>query len=193
MKHYPLLRMEIFRQKMDRRKDNPADEFELVSKSQRKRDALELKSLAATLIGLDTASLARVPMDDSIREAIEDARKIRSNVARKRQLQFAAKLLRRIDPTEIIETIESFDLAARQLTARQHRCEAWRDFLLESGDEALEKLLDQEHAVDIQAIRQLIRNAQREARNNKPPASSRSLFRLLRDLDKEKALPSVQA
>jgi len=178
---------------MDRRKDHAADEVEIVSKSQRKRDALELKSLASTLIGLDAASLARVPMDDSIRAAIEDARKIRSNVARKRQLQYAAKLLRRIDPAEIIETIESFDLAARQLTARQHRCEAWRDFLLASGDEALGKLLEHERAADIQAIRQLIRNAQREARNNKPPASSRSLFRLLRDMDKEKALPPVQA
>lgn len=178
---------------MDRRKDNPADETEVVSKSQRKRDALELKTLASTLIGLDAASLARVPLDDSIREAIEDARKFRSNAARKRQLQYAAKLLRRIDPVEIIETIESFELAARQLTARQHRCEAWRDFLLESGDEALGILLEQERAVDIQAIRQLIRNAQREARQNKPPASSRSLFRLLRDLDKDKPLPPVQA
>jgi len=137
---------------MHRRKDNPADESEVVSKSQRKRDALELKNLASTLIGLDAARLARVPMDDSIREAIEDARKIRSNVARKRQLQYAAKLLRRVDPAEIIETIESFDLAARQLTARQHRCEAWRDLLLESGDEALGKLLEHEQAVDIQAM-----------------------------------------
>jgi ribosome-associated protein len=178
---------------MDRSKDNPDEEIELVSKSQRKRDALELKSLASRLIAMDAASLARVPLDDSIRGAIDDARKIRSNVARKRQLQYTAKLLRRIDPAGIIEAIESLDHAARQLTARQHRCEAWRDYLLASGDEALEKLLEQDRIADVQAIRQLIRNAQREMRNDKPPSSARSLFRVLRDLDQDRPLPSIQA
>ena len=178
---------------MDRRKENPVENTDLVSKSQRKRDAKELKSLALTLIRLDAARLARVPLDDDIREAIEDARKIRSNVAGKRQLQYAAKLLRRIDPTEIIETVESFDSNARQETARQHRCEAWRDFLITSGDQALSQLLEQQRTADIQTIRQLTRNAQREASRGKPPAAARSLFRLLRDMDQENALPPVQA
>lgn len=178
---------------MDKRKNNPVDEIDFISKSQRKRDAKELKSLASTLIGLSAAKLARVPLDDSVREAIEEAREIRSNVARKRQLQYAAKLLRRIDPSEIIETIESFDSAARKVTASQHRCEVWRDYLIASGDEALGKLLEHQRSVEIQTVRQLIRNAGREATANKPPAAARSLFRLLRDMDQEKALPPVQA
>jgi ribosome-associated protein len=169
------------------------EDHEIVSKSQRKRDAQALKALASTLIKLDASLLARVPLDDDLRNAIEEARKIRSNVARKRQLQYAAKLLRRIDPSDIIETLESFDNAARMETARQHRCEAWRDCLVEAGDEALAGLLESRHSVDIQSLRQLIRNARREARNDKPPAAARALFRQLRNMDREEPLPPIQA
>ena len=176
---------------MARDKEKIGDPSLVISKSQRKRDAKELKSLASELIGLSNARLAAVPLEDSIREAVEDARQIRSHVARKRQLQFLAKLLRRTDATEIIEAMEAFHDAARQLTARQHRSEAWRDHLLESGDSALGALLDQRLDADAQAMRQLIRNAHRESDKGKPPASSRALFRLLRDLDEKAPLPPV--
>jgi ribosome-associated protein len=132
-----------------------------------------------------------MPLEEPIREAVEEARQIRSNVARKRQLQFIAKLLRRTDTTVIFESIEAFNNEARQLTARQHRCEAWRDFLLESGDTALGRLLERRLEVDTQSIRQLIRNALREAERGKPPAASRALFRLLRDMDKNAPLPPL--
>lgn len=165
--------------------------MEIISKSQRKRDAKELKSLASELIRLDSSQLAKVPLEAPIREAVQEARQIRSHVAAKRQLQFIAKLLRRLDVTPIRVAIESFHNKARQLTARQHRAENWRDFLLESGDPALGKLLEQRHEANRQAIRQLIRNAQREASSGKPPASSRSLFRLLRDMDENKPLPPL--
>ena len=174
---------------MARGKENTEEERGIISKSQRKREAHELKSLAAELIGLNKARLARVPMGDTVREAVEAARLIRSHVARKRQLQFIAKLLRRTDPSEIIEAMEGFNNAARQLTVRQHRCEAWRDFLLDSGDSALAQLLDKRHEVDAQTIRQLIRNAQRETARGKPPSSSRALFRQLRDMDEKTPLP----
>jgi len=160
-----------------------------VSKSQRRRDALELKSLASQLIGLSPSKLAEVPLDDSLREEIERARDIRSNVARKRQLQFVAKLLRREDPDPIVAALDSFDNEAGQLTARQHRCEAWRDRLVEDGDPAVGALLERRRDADAQAIRQLVRNARREAAKNKPPSAARSLFRVLRDLDELEPLP----
>jgi len=164
-------------------------ETPLISKSQRRREALELRDLASQLIKLSPARLGKVPLDDDVREAIMEARQIRSNVARKRQMQFAAKLLRRIDPEPVFQAIESFETDARQLTGRQHRAEKWRDFLLESGDAAVGVLIEQRGDVDIQALRQLIRNSQKEAARNKPPASARALFRTLRDMDEAEALP----
>jgi ribosome-associated protein len=165
----------------------------LVSKSQRRRDALELKSLAADLIKLPPARLSRVPLEDDVREAVEEARAIRSNVARKRQLQYVAKLLRRIDPEEIFLALEEFEGEARQLTGRQHRSEAWRDYLLQQGDLAIGELMKQRRDTDTQALRQLVRNARKENERGKPPASARSLFRLLRDMDEQEPLPPVDA
>jgi ribosome-associated protein len=162
-----------------------------VSKSQRRRDALEIKTLALELINLSQSRLGQVPLDEMVRDAIMDARQIRSNVARKRQLQYVAKLLRRDDPEPILLALEKFDGEAREITGRQHRSEAWRDFLLEEGDAAIGELKKQRADADTQAIRQLIRNAAREAARNKPPASARNLFRMLREMDQKEPLPVV--
>lgn len=162
-----------------------------VSKSQRRRDALEIKSLALELINLSQSRLGQVPLDETVRAAIMDARQIRSNVARKRQLQYVAKLLRRDDPEPILLALEKFDGEAREITGRQHRSEAWRDFLLEAGDTAIGELMKHRADTDTQAIRQLIRNAAREAARNKPPASARNLFRMLREMDQKEPLPVV--
>ena len=51
--------------------------------------------------------------------------------------------------------------------------------------------LGKRHDADAQSIRQQLRNAQREAERGTPPASSRALFRLLRDLDKTAPLPPI--
>jgi ribosome-associated protein len=164
---------------------------ELASKSQRRRDALEVKSLASRLIALSPALLAQVPLDEPLRAAIGDARSIRSNVARKRQLQFVAKLLRRGDPDPIRQALEAFGADARQLSGRQHRAEAWRDHLLETGDSAISELLRQRHDVDAQPLRQLMRKARQETDAGRPPAAARALFRLLREMDELEPLPPI--
>jgi ribosome-associated protein len=160
-----------------------------VSKSQRKRDAKALKTLASRLLSLGPSQFGQLPLEDAMREAMDEARQIRSNVARKRQLQYVAKLLRRTDPSAIIAALDGFENQARQLNASLHRAEAWRDTLLESGDQALGQLLSRRHDVDSQAIRQLLRNAKREADRKKPPAAARALFRMLRELDQSEPLP----
>jgi ribosome-associated protein len=176
---------------MPESKENLSETGELISRSQRRRDALEVKSLAAQLIALAPSRLALVPLDESVRAAIAEARRIRSNVARKRQLQFVAKLLRRADAEPILQAMEGFDSDARQLNARQHRAEAWRDHLVENGDSALGDLLQLRHGADAQAIRQLLRTARSEAARGKPPAAARALFRLLRDMDAGESLPPI--
>jgi ribosome-associated protein len=161
------------------------------SKSQRRRDALEVKSLAARLIELSPALRAQLPLDEDVRKAIDQARAIRSNIARKRQLQFVAKLLRRADPEAIREGLAAFDAEARKLASRQHRSEAWRDRLLEEGDAAVSALLRQRPGTDDQRLRQLIRRARQESADGKPPAAARALFRLLRDMDELQPLPPI--
>jgi len=174
-------------------KEKNSEDPTLVSKSQRRRDALEMKSLARELINLNQAKLNRVPLDEPVRAAVTEARQIRSNVARKRQMQYVAKLLRRDDPEPILLALEQFDAEAREITGRQHRAESWRDFLLERGDRAVGELIGLRSDTDTQAIRQLLRNARREAAGSRPPASARALFRTLREMDQSEPLPEVPA
>jgi ribosome-associated protein len=162
-----------------------------ISKSQRRREALELKTLARKLIGMSPTRLARIPLEPPLRAAVDEARRIRSNVAGKRQLQYVAKLLRQCDHEPISTAVADLDRDAQQLTARQHRAENWRDYLIDSGDPALSRLLQQREDVDIQAIRQLVRSARAQAASGKAPAAARSLFRLLRDMDQGTPLPQL--
>lgn len=174
-------------------KENFTESNETVSKSQRRRDALELKSLARNLIAMSPSRLERLPLEAPLRAAVDEARRIRSNVARKRQLQYVAKLLRRSDPQPITEALEGLENDSRQLIARQHRAEIWRDHLIEAGDPAVGELLRYRHGADAQALRQCIRRARVEASRDKPPAAARALFRLLREMDEHEPLPPVAA
>jgi len=148
-----------------------------------------VKSLARDLIAMSPSRFAQLPVDDPVRAAVEEARRIRSNVARKRQLQFVAKLLRRAETEPLMRALDALEQDARLAAARHHRAEAWRDLLIESGDPALGELLQQRQGADAQAIRQHIRQARKEASRAQPPAAARGLFRLLRQMDEAEPLP----
>lgn len=172
---------------MNSTNDSPPDEAP--SKSQLKRDAQETFQLGRRLVELPDAQLKALPLDSDVLEAVYFARSIRSHGARKRQLGFLAGLLRRADLEPLEAALHSLDNAARESNARHHRCEAWRDRLLEQGDQALGSLLEQRSDTDAQALRTLIRNAQREAAGAKPPAAARKLFKALRAMDERETLP----
>ena len=159
------------------------------SKSQAKREARAVRTLASELMNLSSAQLRRLPLEDDVLTAIDEARKFRSHGARRRQLQYIAKLMRRSEVASIVEALADIQVEARSITARQHRAEAWRDSLLERGDAALNELLQHRGMFDVQHLRQLVLNAQRERAAGKPPAAARELFRALRDLDALEALP----
>jgi ribosome-associated protein len=56
----------------------------------------------------------------------------------------------------------------------------WRDRLISEGDQAISDLLMEIPDLDRQHLRQLIRQAKKEASQNKPPAASRKIFKYLR-------------
>ena len=90
-----------------------AADLEKPSKSQRKREATALQSLGETLVALKPAQLARIPLPDELREAVLAARQMQQRGARKRQLQYIGKLMRRIDPEPIRTALE---LSSAQLS-----------------------------------------------------------------------------
>lgn len=156
------------------------------SKSQLKRDALAVRDLGSELAALGAAERARVPLPEDVVDAINVLNKTTKNGARKRQLGWLAKRLRKIDIEPVEAALESIRQAARANTQTLHLVEQWRDRLLgdvESPDQkqALTDFVEKYPHVDAQQLRQLQRSAGKEKSLNKPPKSARALFKLVRD------------
>lgn len=152
-----------------------------VSKSQRKRDALALQTLADALVRLSPAELEGIPMPDALREAVAGAREL-SRGAYRRQIRYLGRLLRDMDATPIRQAVEARSRASHEDKARLKRLERWRERLVEEGDAAVGALLDEYPGADVQQLRQLLRNVRREREAGRPPRSYRQLFRFLREL-----------
>ena len=168
-----------------RGKDEDTGAFLAPSRSQQRREALDVLVLAQQLVALDPGRLAKLPIPDGVLEHVTDSQRVTSHIARKRQVAFLAKQLRR-ESDAVLEAIrDAMDAggeSARQETALLHRVEAWRARLLDEGDGALGELLATCPGADRQQLRQLVRNALEERRRDKPPHNQRELFRELRDL-----------
>jgi ribosome-associated protein len=67
------------------------------SKSARKREAHALQKLGEELIAMRAADLARLPLPESLKEAIDEARRLTSRAALARQRQYVGKLMREVD------------------------------------------------------------------------------------------------
>lgn len=154
------------------------------SRSQQRREALAVFDLARDLVALSDAQLDHVPLSPPLRDLVIESRRITAQIARKRQLQFLAKQLRRAEDElpAIRAALEHGRAEARQETARLHRLEAWRDRLVADGDVALEALVAEHPEADRHLLRQLARRAREEMHANRPPAAARALFRELRAL-----------
>jgi len=157
------------------------DEFEEKSKSQLKREAHALQTLGEQLIAMKPAELDDLPLPDNLAQAIDDARSMQRG-ALKRQRQYIGILMRDIDPEPIQTALDLRRQQTMELSRQQHKFEEWRDRLIQEGDKALGEALEVFPSADRQQLRQMIRQAQKEATENKPPKTSRNIFRYLRDL-----------
>ncbi len=101
------------------------------------------------------------------------------------------KMLRKRDNEELLDAVYNVDQKNRQMNARFHHVETWRDRLIEGDDKDLSELLEQTPAANAQTLRQLIRNAKKELQLDKAPSASRKLFKLLREMDGENPLPPL--
>lgn len=161
--------------------DSEQEEIIWVSKSEIKRDAEDLKQLGEKLVNLTKANLTKVPLDDSLLDAIELAQRLQKE-ARRRQLQFIGKLLRNLDVEPIREALDKIENKHNQQQAMLHKLEKVRDELVEKGDVALTSLLDEYPNADRQQLRNLIRSAQKEKEQNKPSKAYREIYQQLRML-----------
>ncbi len=158
------------------------------SRSQQRREALGVLELAQRLMETGPAPLAKLPLDDDLRTLVRESQRITAQIARKRQTQFLAKNLRRLEDAQLAAIRAALDHAkadGRRETAALHRVESWRERLIAEGDAALGEFIAAHPQADRQHLRQLARNAHAERLHNKPPHAQRELFRSLREVLEE--------
>ncbi len=155
------------------------EEFE-ISKSQLKRDSKDLQKLGKKLAALNPEQLASVPLDESLRDAIELAHKLSNKRgALKRHFQFIGKLLRGID-------VEPVQAAVRRIEDSDHHSkqyfktlEYWRDQILQQGDRAINECCEQYGGVERQTLRQLSRNYRNADSEERKTRFARQIFKQL--------------
>lgn len=155
------------------------EDEQLPSKSQLKRESHQLQDLGEKLTQLNETQLLELALDDELLNAVKIAKKLRAGNSRRRQIQFIGKLIRNRDHQVLIDTFDQIAKDRENHVQVHHLCENWRDRLIENLDE-LQVFLQQYPNADRQQMRQLIRNAQNEKKANKPPASARKLYVLLK-------------
>ena len=168
-----------------RGRDEDTGQFLSPSRSQQRREALGVLELAEQLAAQSPAQLEKLPIPEALLPHIADTRRITAHIARKRQLAFLAKQMRREDEETLDAIRDALDAGSetsKRGVALMHKAEDWRTRLLDGGDAALTALLDEYPAADRQRLRQLVRNALDERARNKPPRAFREIYQLLREL-----------
>ena len=158
------------------------DPTEPPSKSQRKRDAHAVRDLGVELVKLKAAQLEKIPLPDAIRDAVMQAQQIKAHGARRRQLQYLGKLLRQIDSEPIAEGLTNLQSDTAVNKRELHWLEQTRAALIAGEEGILDEVFMRYPQAERQHLRRLIEIVQREQAQDRPPATSRQLFRYLRAL-----------
>ncbi|MHA7881074.1 MAG: ribosome biogenesis factor YjgA [Saccharospirillum sp.] len=144
-----------------RQDDAEPVEYELVSKTVMKKEMHRLQSLGERLLTLRADQLASIPMTERLRAAIDESRRISSNEARRRHLQFIGKLMRDNDEEAIQQALDRLDPSSALFIREQQQAEAWRERLLRD-DQAILEWFDTHPNTESQPFRAMIRASRKE-------------------------------
>ena len=151
------------------------EDQEWVSKTRMKKQMNDLQDLGVQLTKLSADTLKKIGLPEDLLEALLAHKKITSNGALKRQVQYIGRLMRDIDPAPIEDYLSKLrgDNAAHN--ALMQRIEQARGRLIAS-DDALTAFIAEYPDADAGKLRTLVRNTRKEQELNKPPKNFRALF-----------------
>lgn len=141
--------------------DQDDEEIIWVSKSEIKRDMHKLQEMGEKLLNIKASDLAGFPLNDEMFAAIEESKRIKSNEAMRRHLQYIGKLMRSLDVDAIQICLDKLDPSSDYYQRIQNQAEQWRLQMLKSSD-TVAKWIDEHPDTDRQQLRALVRAAQKE-------------------------------
>lgn len=152
------------------------------NKTRIKKEIAALFDLGEELSKLSPALLDTFELPENIRKSVIEVAGMPHKGARKRLLKYIAGQLHKIEVEPVLEKLARIKNKSAHGIREHHLAERWRDRLIQGNNEDLAELLDEMPNADSQHLRQLVRNAQKEAAAMKPPKSSRLLYRYLKEL-----------
>ena len=156
--------------------------LERKSKSQVKREMLALQALGEQLVELPSGQINKIEMPEDLREAVLFAKSLKKNETRRRQMQYIGTLMREADPEPIQKALDEINRGQGLEAGLFQELEQLRNGLIDGNESLMEKALNRFPDADRQRLRQLANNARKEKEGEKPPKSSRALFRYLKEL-----------
>lgn len=153
------------------------DEFK--SKSQYKREHHALQALGRSLVEAPESLLKRLPLPERVREEVMVGRRLQRG-ALQRQLRHLAGVLEDEDHAAIRAALSAALEPGVVEIRRLHELEAMREALLRDGDQAIADVTARYPDVDIQQLRQLVRNARQATGAEASPRAARALFQFLK-------------
>jgi len=160
-----------------------SEEDEQLSKTQIKAQMVAMQKLGESLVHLGQSSLAKVPMEEELLDAVMLARKIiRKKEGYRRQLQLIGKIMRNVDTQAIEQALNNIKSAHKKLNDAFHGIEILRDEILQEGNSKIESAIEDYPLLDRQKLRQYVRQANKQQAENKPAKASRELFQYLKQV-----------
>lgn len=142
--------------------------MEQPSKTQLKQEASNLQRLGEKLTSYNPVTLRKLPVSDALISAIEEFNRLpNSHGARKRQLQFIGKLMRKIDYDALHQAMLSLESASLKKKKKPPVAISWCKRILQSGDSEINALIELYPQLERQTIRQLYREYMRAKEDNR--------------------------
>lgn len=161
-----------------------AHEFdeEFKSKTEIKREMLELQEFAMSLVKLSKHQRSKVPFSEELKESLMLADKIKDKPeALRRHVRFMAKVLLETDLAPIKQALDVMANKHQQESTKHVKLENLRDRLIEGDNNTVELTLSEHTSLERQKLRQLIRLAAKEKKAEKPAKHCQQLFSYLKE------------
>ena len=129
---------------------------DIPSKTQRKKEALELQNLGAKLTSLKANELDILNLDLKLRHAINEYQKLpNAHGARKRQIQFIGKIMRDCDGDKIRKNISLLKSNTRKKQEYSSLVESLVEKIINGGDAAINEIIVLYRSLERKKLRRL--------------------------------------
>ena len=151
------------------------------SKTALKNEAKDVHAFGKILAGLTNKQISQIEFPENVHEALRELKKLKKNSAQKRQSLYLAKLLRTIDLSEAQQFVDHLKFEAQTEIKKFHKVEAWRNKLV-TDISNLTDFINLSPSIDIQKLRELILNSQREIKKGSPKKFQKELFKFIKEI-----------